>query len=101
MKRYLVTAQHRQSKRFFSVLSVSSVVRFTLLLLFVVPHTASACAVCFGASDSPWAKALSWGIIVLLVVVLTVLGGIVAFFMHMAKRSRMVQSAANQEELQP
>ena len=71
-----------------------------LLAFLSLPSTASACAVCFGNSDSPWAKALNWGILVLLFVVLSVLGGIVAFFVHMAKRSRMAQLAA-QEELQP
>jgi hypothetical protein len=76
------------------------VVKFAFVLVFIVPQTASACAVCFGNSDSPWAKALNWGILVLLFVVLSVLGGIVAFFVHMAKRSRMAQLAA-QEELQP
>ena len=72
-----------------------------LVAFLVLPHTASACAVCFGNSDSPWAKALNWGILVLLAVVLTVLGAIVAFFIHMAKRARMSQLPQPQEELQP
>jgi hypothetical protein len=80
---------------------MNALVRLFLLVLVVMPHSASACAVCFGNSDSPWAKALNWGILVLLFVVLTVLGGIVAFFMHMAKRARMTQLPATQEEFQP
>jgi heme/copper-type cytochrome/quinol oxidase subunit 2 len=71
------------------------------LLLFAAPHTASACAICFGDPDSPWTKALSWGILALLAVVLLVLGGIVAFFIHMSKRARLSQIPATQEELQP
>lgn len=102
MRPLLLSTEHPDAaakrKRF---LSVPSVVKFMLLLLFLAPGTASACAVCFGNSDSPWAKALNWGILVLLFVVLSVLGGIVAFFMHMAKRSRMAQLPANPEELQP
>lgn len=76
-----------------------SVVRLLWLLVLVLPQTASACAVCFGNSDSPWAKALSFGVIALLGVVLLVLGGIVAFFVFMAKRARMIQ-ATTPEELQ-
>jgi len=76
-------------------------IRLFLVTALVLPHTASACAVCFGNSDSPWAKALSWGVLALLGVVLMVLGGIVAFFMHMAKRARMTQIPVPQEELQP
>jgi len=72
-----------------------------LVLVLTTPHTASACAVCFGASDSPWGKALNWGILALLGVVMLVLGGIVAFFVHMAKRARMMPQLTTQEKLQP
>ena len=78
---------------------MSILLRVLLLSVLVLPHTASACAVCFGNSDSPWAKALSFGVIALLGVVLLVLGGIVAFFVFMAKRARMIQ-ATTPEELQ-
>ena len=74
--------------------------KILLLLALIAPHTASACAVCFGNSDSTWNKAVNMGIIVLLGVVLLVLGGIVAFFVHMAKRARMPQ-ITTQENLQP
>jgi hypothetical protein len=69
--------------------------------VLIVPHSASACAVCFGASDSPWGKALNFGILALLFFVVIVLGGIVAFFMHMAKRARMLAQLTVQEKLQP
>ena len=69
--------------------------------VLILPQTASACAVCFGASDSPWGKALNWGILALLGVVMLVLGGIVAFFVHMAKRARMMPQLTTQEKLQP
>jgi hypothetical protein len=80
---------------------MSVLLRVLLVAALVLPHTASACAVCFGNSDSPWAKALSWGILALLGVVLVVLGGIVAFFIYMSKRARLSQIPATQEELQP
>lgn len=76
-------------------------IRLLLLTLLILPRTASACAVCFGDPDSPLAKGLSWGVLSLLAVVLLVLGGIAAFFVHMAKRARMSQITAPQEELQP
>jgi hypothetical protein len=75
-------------------------IRVLLAAVLILPHTASACAVCFGNSDSTWNKAVNLGIIVLLGVVLIVLGGIVAFFVHMAKRARMPQ-LTTQEKLQP
>ena len=40
--------------------------------VLTAPHTASACSVCFGDPDSPWAKALGWGILVLLGIVAAV-----------------------------
>ena len=52
-----------------------------------VPQSVRACAACFGASDSPMAKGMNWGIFSLLVVVVTVLGGIAAFFIYLARKS--------------
>jgi len=76
-------------------------IRIFLAAALILPHSASACAVCFGNSDSPWGKALNWGILALLGVVLVVLGGIVAFFIHVAKRSRVLAQLTTQEKLQP
>lgn len=84
---------------------MNALLRLLLIALLVMPQAASACAVCFGNSDSPLAKALNWGILALLGVVLAVLAGIVAFFVHMAKRARTAQLTTTvttaQEELQP
>src|SRR5688572_32139250 len=66
-------------------------------LLFVLPQTASACAVCFGDPDSPWSKALNWGVLALLAVVLMVLGGIAAFFIFIIKRARMTELSTAKE----
>jgi len=51
------------------------------------PETLRACATCYGQSDSPMAEGMTWGILSLLVVVTSVLGGIVSFFVYIAKRS--------------
>ena len=51
------------------------------------PQSMRACAACFGQSDSPLAKGMNWGIFSLLLVVVSVLGGIAAFFIYLARRS--------------
>lgn len=47
----------------------------------------SACAACYGQSDSPMAEGMNWGILALLVVVGTVLSGITGFFVFVAKKN--------------
>lgn len=48
---------------------------------------ASACAACFGRSDSPLAKGMNWGIITLLVFVLGLWAAFGSFFVFIARRS--------------
>jgi heme/copper-type cytochrome/quinol oxidase subunit 2 len=45
------------------------------------------CATCFGQSDSPLAHGMNMAIMTLLGVVLTVMALIVAFFIHVSRRS--------------
>lgn len=59
-----------------------------LWAIFILPNSASACAVCFGAPDSPIAKAVSWSVIALLGIVMIVLTGVATFFIYLAKRAR-------------
>lgn len=59
------------------------------LVLTALPNTASACAACFGKSDSPLAKGMNMGILSLLVVVVFVLSGFAAFLIFLVKRSSM------------
>ena len=49
--------------------------------------TVQACAACYGKSDSSLAQGMNWGIFALLAVVLTVLSGVVAFFIFIARRA--------------
>jgi len=51
------------------------------------PQPLRACAACFGQSDSALAKGMNMGIFSLLVVVVSVLGGIAAFFIYLARKS--------------
>jgi hypothetical protein len=59
------------------------------LLMAAAPQSALACATCFGKSDSDLARAMNWGILSLLAVVVFVLGGIAAFFIYLARRAAM------------
>ena len=59
-------------------------------LVLAAPHTALACPVCFGQSDSPMAIATNMGIIVMLVVVAGVLSAFASFFIYLMRRARIV-----------
>jgi hypothetical protein len=56
-------------------------------LVLCAPQSVLACATCYGASDSPMAQGMNWGIATLLVVILSVLGGVVGFFVHVGFKS--------------
>ncbi|TAK94909.1 MAG: hypothetical protein EPO07_16015, partial [Verrucomicrobia bacterium] len=60
---------------------------FGVCLLALAAPSAHACATCYGASDSPLAQGMNWGIITLLGVVGSVLFGIAAFFVHIGVKS--------------
>jgi hypothetical protein len=61
-----------------------------VMVAFLLPSQAAACAVCYGEPDSPAARGLTWAIIVLGAIVAMVLSGIVMFFVQ-----------ANRNPLQP
>ena len=56
-------------------------------LVAVAESSASACAACYGQSDSPLAQGMNWGIMSLLAVVACVFAGFIAFFVHVARNS--------------
>lgn len=67
----------------------------TTLVVFACLHLAplaSACATCFGKSDSKLAEGMNWGILTLLFIIMSVLGGISAFFVFVARRSATLHS---------
>ena len=64
------------------------------LAMAAAPQPVLACATCFGKSDSDLAKAMNWGILSLLAVVVFVLGGIAAFFIYLARRAAKNAGAA-------
>ena len=58
------------------------------LLLAAWPTAAEACAVCFGAPDSPMTKGMQWGIASLIFILIPVLGGVGGFFLFLARRGK-------------
>lgn len=66
--------------------SASTLATGLLLLLLSEPSRALACAACYGASDSPLAQGMNWGIFSLLAVVGTVLGCFLVFFVHIIRK---------------
>jgi hypothetical protein len=69
---------------------MAGVLVITAAVVFA-PAEALACPVCFGATDSPMASAMNWAILTLLGIVGAVLGGIVTFFVHLAKQARLAR----------
>jgi len=57
------------------------------VLVVAAKSSALACATCYGASDSPLAQGMNWGIVTLLGVIGSVLAGVVAFFVHVGVTS--------------
>jgi hypothetical protein len=54
---------------------------------FIAPRSVEACAACFGKSDDAMARGMNMGIFSLLVVILSVLAGITAFAIFLARRA--------------
>lgn len=68
------------------------------VLVCAWPEVARACAVCYGETDSPMARGLVWGILVLLGVLLAVVAGVGWFFVHMRRREAAVSVAKSGAE---
>jgi hypothetical protein len=67
-----------------------------MLAVLLWPDSLLACATCYGASDSPLAQGMNWGIMTLLAVVFSVMAGIVGFFVHVGRRSKQLSDTAGQ-----
>ena len=64
-----------------------------VLLPLLLPAAASACAACFGRSDSPMAKGMNMGIFTLLLFILSVLFAISVFFFYIVRRAAKMEAA--------
>ncbi len=67
-----------------------------MVALFCAPNAAHACTVCFGNSDSKLTQGMLAGVLVLLLVVMSVLGGFVALFIHLARRAAATAALESQ-----
>jgi hypothetical protein len=67
----------------------------SIAMLLSLPTSVRACAACYGQSDSPLASGVTWGILSLLVVIMSVLGSIVSFFVYINKKSAAAAASQN------
>lgn len=68
-------------------------------LAFAAAPSALACATCYGASDSPLAQGMNWGIMVLLGFIGAVLVAVSSFFVYIVRRASAMEAAAAQNNL--
>ena len=73
---------------------LTTFVVFLVLAVLTSPQSVLACAACYGASDSPLAQGMNMGILFLLGVIGSVLVGITAFFIFVARNSARLAAAA-------
>ena len=69
----------------------------TLILTAIIlaaPRAALACPVCFGQSDSPLAKAMNMGILLMLLVVGGMMAAFASFFISLVRRARQAEADA-------
>ena len=64
------------------------------VLALSVPAKSLACAACYGQVDSPMTSGLNWGIFTLLGVIVPVLGGFLAFFIYLIRKSEALANTA-------
>jgi hypothetical protein len=74
---------------------------FRQLALFVVavavlstPAPVFACAACYGQTDDSMANGMNWAILTLGVVVATVLGAFLTFFIYVVRKGEALEAAA-------
>ena len=61
------------------------------MLILAVPRVALACPVCFGQSDSPLARAMNSGILLMLGIVVVMLTAFASFFICLIRRARLAE----------
>jgi ABC-type transport system involved in cytochrome c biogenesis permease component len=64
------------------------------VLGLAIPSRIFACAACYGASDSPLATGMNYGILTLMCVVLSVLSVFVVCFVHIVRKGEAMHRAA-------
>lgn len=69
----------------------SKVISLVMLTAVLAPARLMACAVCYGESDAPMARGVTWGILALAGVIGCVLSGVVVFFVHVKRTSSALE----------
>lgn len=76
--------------------------RANVLLVLVAgllaTHDATACAACFGRSDSALAYGMNAGILTLLAVIATMLAAVASFFVFIVRRASRLESEASKSD---
>ncbi len=72
---------------------------FLALIAMAAAPSALACATCYGASDSPLAQGMNWGIMVLLGFIGMVLVAVSSFFFYIVRRASAMEAATVQNNL--
>jgi hypothetical protein len=62
------------------------------LIVLAAPRAALACPVCFGENDSPQAKAMNAGIVLMLGVVIVMMALFASFFVSLVRRARLADA---------
>lgn len=62
-------------------------------LILAVPRAALACPVCFGQTDSPLARAMNSGILLMLGIVAVMLAAFASFFICLIRRAKLAAQA--------
>jgi hypothetical protein len=62
----------------------------------LLPLAAQACAVCYGESDAPMSRGLTWAVVVLGGMITVVLVGVAGFFVHVSRRTKASAPATAQ-----
>jgi hypothetical protein len=74
---------------------------FLTLLILGIPRLALACPVCFGQNDSPQAKAMNAGILLMLVVVIGMMVAFGTFFISLVRRARLADTDTSRAQSEP
>jgi hypothetical protein len=65
------------------------------VLALFAPAKLFACATCYGASDSPMAEGMNWGIFTLLGILVPVLATFLFFFIYLIRKSELLAKTAD------
>ena len=69
---------------------INKINQVILLIFLLIPGISKACAVCFGAQDSPMTEGMNKAIMFLLFVIGFVLMGIISVIMLFYRRSKLI-----------